>query len=50
MIRSYFVCLNNHILFCFLRESMDTDKDDAHGRYHESSHLNFSILRAIFFA
>lgn len=29
---------------------MDTDKDDPHGRYHEPSNLNFSILIAIFFA
>lgn len=34
-VRSDFVCLNSYILFCFLRESMDTDKDDPHGRYHE---------------
>lgn len=29
---------------------MDTDKDDPHGRYHEPSNLNFSVLIAIFFA
>lgn len=40
----------SHILSCFFRESMDTDKDDPHGRYHEPSNLNFSILIAIFFA
>lgn len=28
---------------------MDTDKDDPHGRYHEPSNLNFSLI-AIFLA
>lgn len=33
--------------FFLFRESMDTDKDDPHGRYHEPSYLNFSVLIAI---
>lgn len=29
---------------------MDTDKDDPHGRYHDPSCLNFTVLRAVFLA
>uniref|UniRef100_A0A7N5KHS5 BHLH domain-containing protein n=1 Tax=Ailuropoda melanoleuca TaxID=9646 RepID=A0A7N5KHS5_AILME len=29
---------NTHILSCFFRESMDTDKDDPHGRLEYTEH------------